>query len=431
MNILVIGSGAREHVIVWKLSQSKRVSHIYCAPGNPGMESLGTLVALKATDLEGLRAFATEKAIDLTIVGPEQPLAEGIVDLFTLHRLAIFGPSKNASELEWSKAFAKDFMSRHNIPTAGYRVFRRGEIDDARAHVTTCALPVVLKADGLAAGKGVLICRTREEAVDALHTVLEGGTFGRAGNTLVVEEFMEGEEASVFALTDGSDFLTLAPAQDHKRVFDDDRGKNTGGMGAYAPASIVSPDMMRVIHESIIAPTLGGMKAEGRPYRGCLYVGLMITADGPKVVEYNCRFGDPETQVVLPIYEGDILPLFLATQNGEVGKLKDSHLVRVASGSAVCVVLASGGYPDAYATGMEIRGLDRVQKRPGIMVFHAGTRRVDDRIESAGGRVLGITAVVRSGSVRDAIDAAYSAVRDVTFEGMHYRRDIGKKGVGD
>ena len=393
------------------------------------MEPLATLVPIKATDLAALLAFATEKTIDLTIVGPEQPLAEGIVDLFQSHRLAIFGPSKNAAELEWSKAFAKEFMRRHEIPTAEYQIFRRGEIDEARSYIASCPLPVVLKADGLAAGKGVLICRTREEAAGGLHTVLEADTFGHAGDMLVIEECMEGEEASVFALTDGSDFIVLAPAQDHKRVFDDDLGKNTGGMGAYAPAPVVTPDVLRTVEETIIGPTLAGMRAEGRTYRGCLYVGLMLTINGPRVVEYNCRFGDPETQVVLPMYDDDILPLLHATWTGEVKKIRDQRAAHAFTGSAVCVVLASGGYPDAYSTGFEIRGLERLRARQEIIVFHAGTKRVDGRIETAGGRVLGITAVVKEGTIREAIDAAYSAVREISFEGMHYRRDIGRRGI--
>jgi len=427
MNILVIGSGGREHALAWKISQSPLASRVFCAPGNPGIGSVAVCVPIKATDLEGLLRFARTERIDLTVVGPEQPLAEGIVDLFHRERLTIFGPTKDAAELEWSKVFAKNFMARHGIPTAACRIFDGTQLEQARRYLESAPVPVVLKADGLAAGKGVSVCSTREEALAALHQMTVEKAFGTAGAKVVVEECMVGEEASVFALSDGERYIVLAPAQDHKRVFDDDRGKNTGGMGAYAPAPCVTPAIMQEVEARIIVPTLGGMNAEGRPYRGCLYVGLMLTATGPKVVEYNCRFGDPETQVVLPLFQGDIVAaLYAFATSGLTGR---SGFNAVPGAHAVCVVLASGGYPDGYEVGKPIEGLQDVDKTPGVIAFHAGTKRQGDAIVTAGGRVLGVTAVRQSGGLGETIAAAYRGVERVRFEGMHYRCDIGRKGL--
>jgi phosphoribosylamine---glycine ligase len=426
MKILVIGLGGREHALVWKISQSQRASGILCAPGNPGIEELAECVPVQSSDIEGLLDLVEKRKIDLTVVGPEQPLADGIVDRFRERGYAIFGPSRDAAELEWSKRFAKDFMKRHSIPTAGYEVFAGTAVDDARRYIRSGSGPLVLKADGLAAGKGVLICNTREEAEASLQHMTGMGT---AAETIVIEEFMEGEEASVFALCDGKDYIVFAPAQDHKRVFDGDRGKNTGGMGAYAPAPIVTPEMMRTIEESIIQPTLSGMAQEDRAYTGCLYVGLMITADGPKVVEYNSRFGDPETQVVLPLLEGDLVDILEASCHGSVRQLRGQTSHGSPEGASVCVVLASGGYPDGYRKGYRISGLDRVRDMAGIVVFHAGTRKEKDAIVTAGGRVLGVTATLRNRSLREAIDAAYNAVGEIVFSDMHYRKDIGQRGL--
>lgn len=420
MKILVIGSGGREHALVWKISQSSRVTKIFCSPGNPGIVEIAECLPMNATALEGLLNFAKSEGIDLTIVGPEQPLAEGIVDLFEENGLLIFGPTKRAAELEWSKAYAKDFMHRHGIPTAKHMVFVGSEMAKAAEFLNTGPLPVVLKADGLAAGKGVSVCFTREEAQDALRGIQK--QFNGASGKVVIEEFMEGEEASLFAICDGKNFVTLAPAQDHKRVFDGDRGKNTGGMGAYAPAPIVTEDILREVEEQIIRPTLKGMTKEGRPFKGCLYVGLMITSGGAKVVEYNCRFGDPETQVVLPLYSGDIVDLFEAASRGEISSLRPQQSF---SGSAVCVVLASNGYPDEYPTGIEISGIDELEGMNNVQLFHAGTKMRGASIVTAGGRVLGVTAI--SSNLSDAIDNAYEAVGKISFGGMHYRRDIGKK----
>lgn len=428
MNVLVLGSGGREHALVWKISRSPLVSRIFAAPGNPGIGRHAEIVPLKLTDLEAVADFAAREQVDLTVVGPEQPLAEGIVDLFHSRGLTVFGPTRRAAELEWSKAFAKDFLKRNNIPTADYVTFSSDRLDQAREHLQRCALPVVLKADGLAAGKGVLICPTRDAALSGLNDMAESKVFGAAGNTVVIEEFMEGEEASVFAVCDGKDYVVLAPAQDHKRVFDADRGKNTGGMGASAPASLVTREILGVVEQRIIRPTLDGMSREGRPFSGCLYVGLMITDSGPKVVEFNARFGDPETQVVLPLYDGDLAALLLAASRGTIRDLGVRESTSPAQAHAVCVVLASGGYPDTYKTGFPIGGLERFDGLEGIIVFHAGTRNEGKTILTAGGRVLGVTAVAQ-GPLGKAIAAAYGAVEAISFEGMHYRRDIGKKGL--
>ena len=428
MNVLVIGSGGREHALVWKLAQSGKVDRLFCAPGNPGTSPLATNIPLKADDIGSLRAFAQAEAIDLTVVGPEQPLAAGLVDAFEQAGLRVFGPTKRAAELEWSKAFAKEFMRRHGIPTAAFRTFVAAERDDAGRYVRSCGFPVVVKADGLAAGKGVLVCLTRDEAQRAVAEVTDPRVFGAAGGTIVIEEFMEGEEASLFAVTDGHHVVTLAAAQDHKRVSDGDRGKNTGGMGAYAPAPRVTAGVLERVTEEIIGPTLRGMEAEGRLYKGCLYVGLMLTASGPKVVEYNCRFGDPETQVVLPLYRGDLAELFVAACDGTLASISPPP----PRGSAVCVVLASGGYPDRYATGKTITGLEGAARCAGAVVFHAGTRREPDgSVVTAGGRVLGVTAVRADGALGATIGAAYEAVTQISFEGMHFRRDIGGKALPD
>jgi phosphoribosylamine--glycine ligase len=423
MRVLVLGSGGREHALVWKISRSPKITGLFCIPGNPGMASIASMPPIAAGDHEALVRFARDEKIDLTVVGPEQPLAAGVVDRFRAAGLPVFGPTRAAAELEWSKAFAKEFMRRHGIPSAEFRVFDSARLEDARVYVAEHALPVVLKADGLAAGKGVLIFTTKEEALAALSEI--PAAFGDAGRTIVVEEYLEGEEASVFAITDGQEFVTLAPAQDHKRVFDEDMGRNTGGMGAYAPAPVITGALLATVREQIIAPTLAGMEKEGRPYAGCLYVGLMITSSGPKVVEYNCRFGDPETQVVLPLCGDDLVDFLDASARGSLGTLRGRPLV--IDGSAVCVILASGGYPDAYETGKNIRGLDAVPK--GVVVFHAGTKLSGGELVTAGGRVLGVTAIGGGMSLRDTIARAYEGVRQISFQGMHYRRDIGRKAL--
>ncbi len=426
MNILIVGSGGREHALAWKLARTPGVRRLICAPGNPGMASVAELVPVKAGDINGLLALAVREKIDLTVVGPEQPLADGITDRFEAAGQRVFGPTRAAARLEWSKAFAKDFMVRQGIPTARSRTFTRDQHADAQEYCSARPLPLVLKADGLAAGKGVLICRTAGDVAAGLRAMFEEQAFGAAGSTLVVEDFLEGREASVFAISDGKRFVLLAPAQDHKRVFDDDQGKNTGGMGAFAPTPFVTAALLDRVSRDIVRPTLDGMAQEGTPYKGCLYVGLMLTADGPKVIEYNCRFGDPETQVVLPLYPGDLADLLL---RAATGALDDDGSRRAWSGAAACVVLASGGYPDAYETGKLIRGLDRAESLEDVSVFHAGTRLENGQVVTAGGRVLAVTAVDPGGALPGAIRRAYEAVGTIAFDGMHFRKDIGRTAV--
>lgn len=423
MNVLVIGSGAREHTIVWKLRQSPQVHALYCAPGNAGIGKMATLVSLKPTDITGLARFVKENLVDLTVVGPEQPLVDGIVDHFEAAGLAIMGPSKAAALLEGSKAFAKKFMATYKIPTARFKSFTSGELREAEQYARQFTLPIVVKADGLAAGKGVIICESYDAAVITLRDMLQNKSFGQAGDQVVIEEYLVGEEASVFALTDGDRYALLSSAQDHKRILDGDRGKNTGGMGAYAPAPVVTAEILKRIEEEIVVPTLKGMKDRCTPYRGCLYCGLMITSEGPKVIEYNCRLGDPETQVVLPLIEGDLAEIFMAIAQRQL----DPAAVRLHEATAVCVVMASRGYPDDYQTGKAIHGLENVKQEDGCVVFHAGTRADGDQIVTSGGRVLGVTAIGYSHELQKTIDAAYRAVGGITFDGAYYRSDIGQK----
>lgn len=425
MNILVIGSGGREHTLVWKLRQSVHVHSLYCAPGNAGIALHAELVSLKPTDTQGLMRFVKQNKVDLTVVGPEQPLVDGIVDEFKRNGLKIFGPSKAAAQLEGSKAFAKDFMAKYGVPTAAYRSFRVGELPQAETFAGTLPTPVVVKADGLAAGKGVIICGTHQAAVLALRDMMLNKAFGSAGEKVVVEEYLVGEEASVFALTDGERYVTLASAQDHKRILDNDQGKNTGGMGAYAPAPIVTAEVLQRVREEIIEPVLEGMKFSGTPYSGCLYCGLMISNGHPKVVEFNCRFGDPETQVIVPLIEGDLAEILMSIAEGRL----DPQSVKQHQASAVCVVMASRGYPDDYQTGKPIHGLDAVKPNEGLVVFHAGTRSDGENIVTSGGRVLGVTAIGYECELKGTIDSAYRGVAAITFDGAYYRSDIGLKAL--
>ncbi|MBL0174575.1 MAG: phosphoribosylamine--glycine ligase [Ignavibacteria bacterium] len=426
MHILVIGGGGREHAICWKLSKSPAVERLSCAPGNAGTSAVANNVALAATDIEGLLQWARNNAVDLTVVGPEAPLAAGIVDRFLAEGLPIFGPTRAAAQLETSKAFAKDFMKRHRIPTAEFRTFRAGEEDAAREYLRNAAYPLVVKADGLAAGKGVVIARGYDEAALAAGDMLSGAAFGDAGTTLVIEEFLEGVEASVFALTDGKRFVTLAPAQDHKRILDNDEGKNTGGMGAYAPTPHVPTEVLADVKIRVIKPVIDGMRADGIPFSGVLFVGLMFTVDGPKVLEFNCRFGDPETQVVLPLLDEDLAALLRDIAAGNLQKSR----VAMHDANAVCVIMASAGYPDAYDTGKPIAGLDAIdQENEGVLVFHSGTARRGDAIVTAGGRVLGVTALGEGRDVRPTISLAYGAVQRIAFDGAYYRTDIGRKAL--
>jgi phosphoribosylamine---glycine ligase len=422
MKILIIGNGGREHAMGLKLSHSKHKPDLIFAPGNPGMEELGSCFAVSPDDFRGLLTLAQTQKVNLTIVGPEQPLVGGIVDLFEANGHRIFGPSRSAAALEGSKVFSKDFMDRHNIPTARYQTFRA--LEPARAYLREVGAPIVIKASGLAGGKGAVVCLTQQEAESALQSMLgPKATFGIAGSEVVIEEFMEGEEASIFALTDGKAFVLLPSAQDHKRISDGDTGPNTGGMGAYAPAPIMTPELIEEVSQRIILPTLKGMLEEGSPYKGILYVGVMITPRGPRVVEFNCRLGDPETQVVLPILEEDLLELIVASLDGTLEDIK----VKPPKEWAAVVVMASKGYPGAYATGLPISGLESLTDLPKTHAIHAGTKYLQDQLVTAGGRILGL--VGQGDNLEAAIQAAYAGTAKVEIPGVQFRKDIGKKGL--
>ncbi len=430
MNILLIGSGGREHALAKKLSQSPNVK-LCAAPGNPGILQFAHHAHIDITKHDELLDFCEEASIDLVVIGPEAPLAAGLADDLRAKNFAVFGPSRDAARLESSKAFAKDFMLRHGIPTAQYRVFNEHQHHEAREYVASHPLPIVIKADGLAAGKGVTVAETHRHALEALDAAFDG-KFGTAGRSIVVEEFMDGEEASLFAICDGENFLTLASAQDHKRISDGDTGENTGGMGAYAPAPIVTPEILGEAEERIIAPTLRGMKAEGHPFVGCLYVGLMIDTSGnARVVEFNARFGDPETQAVLNVLDGDLARLL---HSAAIGNLDKSTVQSVASGVSCCVVLAASGYPGEVRRGDEITGIEDAEKTSNgaVSVFHAGTMLHDDAdgtqsLRTHGGRVLGVTA--KGTTLQEAIEQSYKAIKHIHFRGKTYRTDIGQKGM--
>ena len=418
MKVLVVGSGGREHALVWKLAQSPLVEKVYCAPGNDGMKE-AQLVNIKADDLNALAEFAQKEAIDLTVVGPEVPLTMGIVDLFQEKGLKIFGPSKAAAEIEGSKAFAKDLMAKYDIPTAAYGVFT--ESDKAIKFAQKIGVPCVVKADGLAAGKGVLICEKMEDAENAIKDILVDNKFGSAGSRVVVEEFLEGQEVSVLAFADGEHIVPMVSAQDHKRIFDNDKGLNTGGMGAYSPAPIYTDDVRAVVEKEVLAKTLEAMKKEGRDFSGVLYAGLMLTKDGPKVLEFNARFGDPETQAVLPRLESDLAEIMLAVCDKKLDQME----IKWSDNPCVCVVLASGGYPETSEKGKVITGLEKAADN--ALVFHAATKLVDSAYQTNGGRVLGISA--QDETIVRAITKAYKAVSEISFENMQYRTDIGKKAI--
>jgi phosphoribosylamine---glycine ligase len=423
MKILVIGSGAREHAIAWKLSRERAVTGVVCAPGNPGIAGVAKCLPADVTNPQDLLAIARREAVDLTVVGPEVPLSLGVVDVFAAHGFAIVGPSKAAAALESSKGFAKEFMARHGIPTARFRVCESADAALAALRAGEFGLPVVIKADGLAAGKGVVIAETQAEAEAAIQAAMVDRRFGDAGSSVVLEEFLVGEEASYFVLADGTECIPLGSAQDHKRIFDDDRGPNTGGMGAFAPSPLVTPDVERRILDEIVRPVLAGMEAEGYPFRGFLYPGLMITAEGPKVIEFNVRFGDPEAEVILPMLDEDLSWLLGAAATGAL----PSRPAKFRNHPHVCVVLAAGGYPDSTETGKPISGIEAASAVPDALVFHAGTTRRDGQLLTSGGRVL--TVVGRGSTYRDAIDVAYRAASAIQFDGMQMRRDIGRKAL--
>ncbi len=417
MNILVIGSGGREHALCWKLSESPQTEQIYAIPGNPGM---GASAAIALDDHAAILRFVKEHEIGLVVVGPEVPLMNGLVDELEAAGIRAFGPRANAAEIEGSKSFAKDLMKKYGIPTARYEVFTAAE--PARAYIRQEGAPIVVKADGLAAGKGVIVAMTEQEALDAVDAIMEDHSFGDAGARVVIEEFMEGEEASLLAFTDGRTIRPMISAQDHKRAYDGDRGPNTGGMGTYAPAPVMTPEMTERAVEEILKPTIAAMAKEGRTYRGCLYLGLMVTADGPKVVEFNARFGDPETQVVLPLLDSDLVAIMCACADGTLADVP----IRWKDGAAVCVVLASGGYPGHYEKGQEIHGLADAEAM-GALVFHAGTAMKDGKLVTNGGRVLGV--VGRGADISSAVDAAYAAATKISFKDAYYRKDIAHRAL--
>ena len=417
MNILVIGSGGREHALFWKLSESPQTERIYAIPGNPGM---GEMTDIAVTDNAAILQFAKEKDIGLVVVGPEVPLMNGLVDDLEAAGIPAFGPRANAAEIEGSKSFAKDLMKKYGIPTARYEVF--AEAEAARAYIRSEGAPIVVKADGLAAGKGVVVAMTEQEALDAVDAIMEHNSFGDAGARVVIEEFMEGEEASLLAFTDGTVIRPMISAQDHKRAFDRDKGPNTGGMGTYAPAPVMTPELTERAVEEILKPTISAMKKEGRAYRGCLYLGLMITADGPKVVEFNARFGDPETQVVLPLLDGDLVQIMHACADGTLADVP----IRWKDGAAVCVVLSAGGYPASYEKGNEIYGIGNAEKL-GALVFHAGTAKKNGKIVTNGGRVLGVVGMGKD--IASAVQSAYDAVDQISFKGEYHRKDIAHRAL--
>lgn len=418
MRILIVGSGGREHAIAWKCAQSKRVDKIFCAPGNAGIGQIAECVPITAMEFDKLAAFAKEQKIDLTIIGMDDPLVGGIVDAFEAEGLRVFGPRKNAAILEGSKAFSKDLMKKYNIPTAGYETFNSPEA--ALEYLKTAEYPTVLKADGLALGKGVLICNTREEAEEGVKTLMLDKQFGSAGDRIVIEEFMTGREVSVLSFVDGHTIKIMTSAQDHKRAKDGDKGLNTGGMGTFSPSPFYTPEVDEFCKKYIYQATVDAMKAEGREFKGIIFFGLMLTPKGPRVLEYNARFGDPETQVVLPRMKNDIIDVFEACIDGTLDKID----LEFEDNAAVCVVLASDGYPEKYEKGKLITGLEAFDNNPGYYCFHAGTKRTDEGFVTNGGRVLGITAT--GSDLKTARANAYKATEWVSFENKYMRHDIGK-----
>jgi len=421
MKILVVGGGGREHALIWKIAQSSRVRKIYCAPGNAGIVQMAECLPLSADDVKGLAAWAEKEKIDLTVVGPEAPLTLGIAEEFRARGLRIFGPSRKAAEIEGSKAFTKELMKKYGIPTGESETFM--DPGAAVRYVKAKGAPLVVKADGLAAGKGVIICRTVEEAFSAVELILVQKAFGAAGAKVVVEEFLEGEEASFLAFTDGESVLPLPTSQDHKAIYDNDQGPNTGGMGAYSPAPVVSEKIHREVMEKIMIPTVRGMAKEGREYQGVLYAGLMIKDEKAKVLEFNARFGDPEAQPLLMRMKSDLIPVLEAT----IDRKLDGQKVQWEERPSVCVVMASGGYPGSYEKGKVISGLQDAAKVRDAVVFHAGTALKEGRVVTNGGRVLGVTAL--GGGIQEAIQRAYEAVAKISWEGVYYRKDIGRKAM--
>jgi len=421
MKVLVVGSGGREHTLVWKIAQSPKVSKIYCAPGNAGISQKAECVPIKAENISELIRFAEENEIDLTVVGPEAPLTKGIVDEFEKRNLRIFGPSKNASQLEGSKVFAKEIMLEAGVPTGKCEIFE--DPDKATQYIESQPVPIVVKADGLAAGKGVIVAKTKQEALEAVELIMVKRTFGKAGDRIIVEECLVGEEASILAFCDGENFIPMVSSQDHKAIYDGDKGPNTGGMGAYSPAPVVNEDMMKTVSSQVFQPIINKMKQKGIPYKGILYAGLMITESGLQVLEFNVRFGDPETQVILPRLKTDLIDIMESSIDEKLNKTSIEWIDK----TAVCVVMASGGYPGSYKKGKKITGIKQAEELQDVIVFHAGTSLEDEDILTSGGRVLGITGL--GANIEQAIDKAYKAVGEIHFDKMYFRKDIADKAL--
>ncbi len=423
-NVLVIGSGGREHALSYKIAESKLLKQLYIIPGNPGTKQLGKNININPDNQEEILKFCKQNDINLIVIGPEKPLVEGLADTLRQNGLIVFGPNKVAAEIEGYKTFAKSLMKKYKIPTAEYSEFSSEEIDKTKEFLMKSIYPLVIKADGLAAGKGVIICKDYDEASDTIDEMFIKRKFGDAGDRIIIEELLSGEEASIFAITDGKEFICLPSSQDHKRIGDNDTGRNTGGMGAYSPAPIITDEILERIKSDIISPTLFAMKKEDREFNGCLYCGLMITSEGPKVIEYNCRFGDPETQAVLPLLEGDFLELLFSTATGNI----DKESVHYSGGASVCVVTASQGYPDSYEKGFEIRGLDEINSKE-IIAFHAGTKEENGKIITNGGRVLGITAFTNQNDLSFVKSRAYDALDKINYSNIYFRKDIADKAL--
>jgi len=422
MNILLIGSGGREHALAWALSKSPSCDKIYSLPGNPGIWQISSKVLIPLSKSKEIADYCKRNSIDLVVIGPEQPLADGLSDELRENGIIVFGPSKASARLEYSKGFAKDFMAKYNIPTANYKKFNKDQKTEIYEYISNQNYPIVIKADGLAAGKGVVIANSYNEAQITIKDMFSG-KFKDAGYNIVIEEYLEGEEASVLAVCDGRNYVTLAPAQDHKRIFDNDEGPNTGGMGSYSPAPIVTNDVLEKVKNQILTPAIEGMRKEGTPFIGCLYAGLMIKDGEPKVVEFNVRFGDPETQSVLTVFDGDFCQLLYSAS---VGELDVSSIKNVAKDYSCCVVASSKGYPESFNSGFDIVGIDSAQNE-GAIVFHAGTALSNGKLVTSGGRVLGVTATATS--LQEAIDKAYCAIAKINFDNIYYRKDIGKKAL--
>jgi phosphoribosylamine--glycine ligase len=425
MRILVIGSGGREHALVWKIAQSKLVDKLFCAPGNGGISQQAECIDIKADDIAALIDFARKEKIDFTVVGPEAPLSAGIVDEFKNHKLSIFGPNKKAAQLEASKVFAKELMAKYDVPTADFKIFT--DAAAAKKHIEKIGAPCVVKADGLAQGKGVIVAKTVDEAKQAVASMMEEKVFGAAGDRVIVEECLQGQEASILVLTDSKEVIALVSSQDHKRIFDNDAGPNTGGMGAYSPAPVVTTLIFKDILDKIIHRTIEGLVKEGIEYQGVLYAGIMLTKDGPKTLEFNVRFGDPETQAILPRLSSDLPEVMLAVSQGSLNRVAQAGGLKWDNRACVCVVCASGGYPGKYDKGKEIFGLGEAARIKDVVVFHAGTAKSAQRYFTNGGRVLGVTGLGQT--IKEAIEKTYQGVGKINFAGMHYRKDIGYKAI--